>query len=945
MAQVVHPNIKKRYGKELREMAMNGVQRILESFRDCDDKRRSAQLCRNFFPGVVSACMKILLGDSKQGTPLFVSALKVLGIIVCLVLSDEEQLNEQDVQEGHDALKLPAVQKSTQKYLEKLSNVLHESPTIDEKASDTKSWIKNTSSRVSSYLAHLFRTTKNDISGSNSVISELKLNPHSIVPTEKLGWKFRYQQALFCHEVLTHCSLVLNRCVSVMFETLVALTEDENTDISNIALKLLKELPLTLLKSTYRDSLRIKLMTLPRILSDETDAFKFRFLRLCNGLLRLQIDLSRQKNTTFNFFTDEKEVLQLTKSVLQGMSLDYSDINVIERTELQDRFYELRFLKCTDAELRKVLLELVELYCQLIRIDFDVFEYAQMLLDIGKNGLVSIQCEAVFMLECTIASIIHENISSQPIFHETMRSVLEELLDESIWNANVSRPEEQDANVLKLHDEISLEDISEADLYLVEAKNRKEMMVSLSIRLTGIIGEYMKDHFPLIDFLYPLLEHYGSDSFLISDTAKVSLLKLAKVYSCDTIEQLVESNADYFIDSVSFQLRYGSNDTSAASMLQALLQKKANHSDILCPLLYDLINDVLSSLNIYNSDTQRINLYLKCLKCIVSYLAGSMSAEKSKDFQETELIVNEFYSGQYIRNELNLLIETIETERLEQEKFASEFNHLNFTPPHLISERNKLKEDMSNDLENDGLGNEEGDHDSAGLAADLNSAPTDNELKVIQICDKCLSFISSTIPSLQILALESLIQGMKLLSHRENALLPVIARIWTVIQPNYSKTNHRDVFFKLFELIETMGEYADRFIARRIRNELWPVLRVVLVQIQKEVVRDRLAKRPYFESTVQFKLQQKILNFIYRACSWKDVSLDILDVTKYLLTYVIDQHNEKLTAITMQIFKSFLVEDSDLMWSELRSLSHSSDLVERLLHEIEAIGEQRISIW
>eukprot|EP00475_Leptophrys_vorax_P001981 TRINITY_DN11138_c0_g1_i11.p1 TRINITY_DN11138_c0_g1~~TRINITY_DN11138_c0_g1_i11.p1 ORF type:complete len:922 (-),score=265.25 TRINITY_DN11138_c0_g1_i11:53-2818(-) len=906
----------------------------------------AADVVAAFLPGVVSSIVKILIGDSKQGTKVFIAALEVFTTVLTLCLSDQvsEKIVDNPVTTASENMHLVSFLKKIE--AQESGSTLDERKELSEietfRANEnpntirSRKWFEETKDRIAKYVRHLFRTSRYDIASMNGA-EELKLNPSAFIPVEKLNWDFRMHQAQTCFRLLSTCSIAMSDCSKYLFDTLVCLTEDDHETVASGAGSLFERLPLDHFLSQFRDSLRLKIAALPRVLQSETQVFKLQVIKLVCGLLRLRL---RDESEFQKQLLTKGSLEQIAHTLYQCLELNLSDSRVMEKSSGSlDYFQECRFERIREHDVKQYFLQMIDLLSVLICKENSIQYMIDILLQRIRSGLMSTRCEALIFMERVVSAAFNyldRSGEDLDFLKDWMLIVLEDLISGDVWNAHKMELETDD--VLDSDGfEPQLGDVSNDDGNLMLESRRRAMLVLLAISVMG-----QKDHFPLVHYLYPLLEKLGDSNLDISNAAKCSLLEICVALGYANIEHLVISNADYFVDALSFKLKYSSEDVSSSLMLQELLKQSSTFEPELIPLLRDLLKDVMQALDWSVSDESRMVSYLRSLTAIVNYTARDPTLVPKVEFEFADEKSSDYgYSLEDMARRILTKLEELDHEsRLPEENEVGDF-----VPPHLYNKKkcDETKEDETFGEEDEEVGR---DNNMEAIRREEEAEkPTDDELLISGALKKCQNFLGSDNMTIRYIALDAFCNGLPLISHKDNVLLPLIAQMWEPLKSQFNFVSQRELFKKTFDLVELMGSLASKFLSRRLNSELWPTMKNVLREVNREVEKEGLWKKSQFESTLEFQILKKILSFLLKSATWPDATWNLKDVTRAILPIVMTDHNSSLRNLSIAVLERFCLVDADLIWSEVYCYKGKSEHIFQLIQHIDNLTERPLEFF
>lgn len=112
----------------------------------------------------------------------------------------------------------------------------------------------------------------------------------------------------------------------------------------------------------------------------------------------------------------------------------------------------------------------------------------------------------------------------------------------------------------------------------------------------------------LLNVLYPVMEKLGSRNATVSNAAYWSLLTISICCEYKSIQELIASNVDYLINTISLNLRHIELNRETPAVLNAMIQYG---DERLLPFLEDTLDEVLNLIDFM--DESYIVAFLKVL--------------------------------------------------------------------------------------------------------------------------------------------------------------------------------------------------------------------------------------------------------------------------------------------------------------------------------------------
>lgn len=985
----------KTLSRDTKEESLETVQKVLLGFRF---HVNAAEKVGNFLPGVISSCCKILFGDFKQGTPLFCSALKTLEMGILLCMSDKV---------WRDKIEPASSMVSPVEALRNIEQALKQQDELENNSKNTVSlkeenqfknslesmsfdggWFVSTQGRICKILHRLFAT--NAESSPSLSIQQ--------VPVDHLGYKFRRQQVDTIYSLLSECSIFIKPVSELLTETLISLLEDEFSEVSEVAKEYMSKLQV-LDVQTIIANFRKHCMRLSEILGGFSERRKLSAIRMCTGHLKLILHSGSIAYTLPLFFSNgiSHQPDSALTALLQCIRLEYKDSFVRDRTatlnpeygtQIQP-FQELRFQLCSSSDLVEAMNDMLSILGSVLCHICCLEQVIDALCDMIHTDLFHLRAEACYLAYSLLLGAYFSCHDSSTVKRCALR-IFEELMDEEVWNMSVgSRQEISSSEIVNESSDISLVELSidpkklsSSDSLLLDHTEKVYFQMHLAVRTIGKLSVIFGEEFPVRDILNPMLLKLASDNFRIKDTTICSLQQIALAMGDPNgnICQLVMDNMDYVVDAVSAKLKYDPEDSSCGEMLQALVDYTRNAFDkskMLRPLLLDVIKDVDNALEEVAGDPEHELSYLRALRAVMQSLAQSMDSNKSIFSDYTPSLVDkESYSSSEVVRRIELSLFNWSALNSQDSQVDWEEDQ-ELIPPHELLENRRNAEQKENAEDDEFLRDYEEMMEHEKTSREENTEPSPEDKLIASVLKKCQHFVNSDDAQLRNSALDILSHGIVTLSQCENELLPLIATIWAPLSSRFHDSSRSELLSKTLLLIENMGDLAQKFLSRRLHSELWPVLKSSLSEMVSEANRSRLWTRNYFETTANFKLQVRILRFVLKFCSWKQVRIDVEQIVPVLLrlysnnefSAVKKDHIQKgskskqssdipscaktLLELVSSIIYETALRDADKTWSLVKKAIQNRkssggreqmSCLSIMIQEIEKLPEQRFNL-
>jgi hypothetical protein len=296
----------------------------------------------------------------------------------------------------------------------------------------------------------------------------------------------------------------------------------------------------------------------------------------------------------------------------------------------------------------------------------------------------------------------------------------------------------------------------------------------------------------LVEALYPVLHHLGSESGYVRNHAMTCLNIIAEACSYSDAGELIVSNVDYLVNAVALKLN--AFDVSPQGP-QVLLMMVRLAGPSLLPYLEDTLESIFAALEDYHGYTTLVELLFAVLRTM---------AEEG------------------VRSPMLTITNESETPK----KDSSRWTPANLQD--LLGTIKILSQKPIDDLDPPASLFDPDDDTTASSAPD--TEPTDTNpppppktytllLKITQLTQH---YLSSSSPSLRTSLFSLLNTTIPALAKHENSFLPLINTLWPEVTSRLFDTEAYIVSGSL-NIIATMSEFAGSFMRTRIES-LWPEL-------------------------------------------------------------------------------------------------------------------------
>uniref|UniRef100_A0A8D0HVW3 TELO2 interacting protein 1 n=1 Tax=Sphenodon punctatus TaxID=8508 RepID=A0A8D0HVW3_SPHPU len=557
-------------------------------FLNEDEMRQCGDLFASFLPGISLALSRVITGDLKQGHMIVVLAIRLFSRTVGLVMADEQLARIPRDREK------PAVEQGRISQL-----LIHRGP----------DWATSTAEKLSILI--------------KKIVEFVSVHPH---------WKVRTELVELVQQLMLKCSRSLVESVGHLLKALVGLVSDENPKVQSQCKEVLKSIAERRTVAENRalvdilaDDLHSLASALPRLMNSQDDQGKLSTLSLLLGYLKL---LGPKVNYILN---SAAHLQRLAKALMQVLELDVADVKIVEERRWgpegvgeppgsvpyrgpNGRGQRKSFRFFTDER----IFPLLQQVCRVLGYHGNLYLLVDHFMGLYGESVMYRKQAAMVVNELIIGApglgvdVLHEQETAVTMedLKGIVMSVLEEYTDQANWYLVTSlEAEDTSADFALTPSRLHAISASVHSPLLPTAdpnptvRSMNSNIWQICIQLEGLGGfAYalgQEFHLVLVMALYPVLEKAGDSTLLVSQTAMGTILDICQACGYESVQHLINQNADYLVNGISLNLRRLSHQPHASRVLEAMLR----HSDAsLLPLVEDVIQDVLAALDQFHDD-------------------------------------------------------------------------------------------------------------------------------------------------------------------------------------------------------------------------------------------------------------------------------------------------------------------------------------------------------
>ncbi|KAM7410883.1 hypothetical protein PAMA_021041 [Pampus argenteus] len=852
----------------------------------------------SFLPGITMAVARIITGDLRQGHAVTVRAIKIWSRTVGLVMEDAQL-------QSSEPWKTPSPDLGRIGQL-----VVHR----------TQDWVKSTSGKLSALLKKIIACTS--------------AHQH---------WRVRLEMVELADLLLARCSLSLGECVGPLLEALVGAVNDEEPRVRErceIALRQVSQRNQSSSDITGKNSssshtftdvlsenLHSLATSLPRVMRTSDDQKKLFVLNVFLGYLKI---LGPLVSVVLN---SAAHLDRISKALMQVLELDVMDVRIVEERSygaiIETSSYSAHvqrkhFLYFTDEKIFSVLTEicrtlgyygniylLTDHFLDLYRQSSAYRKQAAMVLNEIVRGAAGI---AVATEDQDLGGDGRGRTATQEDLKAAVASVMEEYTSLNNWHLITVSVEtdgdRQDQQLLSQSRLLSISSNADAysNLQVIPSTSASSSTSTihqlnsniwqLCIQLEGVayFAEALgRDFRPLLmTSLYPVLEKAGEETLLVSQAALGSMWDISKACGYPSLKDLINENSDYLLNDISLNLQRLSQHPQAPRVLTVML----THSDrSLLPLVGDIVQDVLTALDLSYDHTAA--LFCSVLHALVKALARWFPASCS----------NTTKSARHKQT-------STDQEVLNISQFL-----LDYRKQKELAEGIGIEEDDTEDLE---VPPPTECEDAEDIGGPDTKAELPSYLSITKdVMERCIHLLSDQSLRLRLKVLDVLELCVRVLSERENELLPMAHRCWPALLQRLTADDPLAVL-RAFRVLCTLGETCGDFLRRRVSKEVLPKLSSSLAR-QAPI---SAKAGPVYTHTLAYKLQLAVLQGLGSLCQRLDLGEAELEaVCEACLPYLSCRQPIRLQEACLSVFRHLIQVDPDAYWFTLNELHCPSSYV------------------
>ncbi|KAH8407125.1 hypothetical protein KR222_007566 [Zaprionus bogoriensis] len=746
----------------------------------------------------------------------------------------------------------------------------------------------------------------------------------------------RRTYAEMCCLLLRNCAHNLKSNFIHLLESVLALSEDEETSIAKLCQATLSQLQQQPSCSDIFDEnaellLDAHLSKWPRILHRCDDSEQFAELLFFKGFLRnlsadkLQLLLLVPKNLELFVMCLLSALDQRTSRDLLNEEYSLRRIEQGSPKHLIAQFAKLPWRQFKYLSSQRCVRAVYDI-CALLGVEpalnHLIFDFCQDLVEQRSPSmnesillqilLVAPQQGAARASRLVLADLLLDQILAEDHWHLALQP-------DASWRLKVDKPtswfEDRTPGIYSSAIEVRTQDCDSDDesepltsrVSILDAQFNV-LHTCLMLDALGHCARFIGDTFDRHIFrsLHKVLLKLASSNTIIHQAATFAFVSIQLALKYAAPSHFIECSTDYITFHLNTLLKRVSQAFSndyEASVLNNLLQSPESSAavDILTVVLqYSTRGNVPHLDSIFQTicdectklhQTDNVHSYLRVFNAFLSHVT-SWQSDTTKDIPDTEMQVDE--DQNILNNWLNMLNNPVPEEE----------------PVNL--------ENSANQEEDVNMPNTEPE-DPAASEPSKPVLPRHIELTK-QILGQAIKFLSNADQAQQILALECLATGVPLLADYENELLPLVHLVW---QPLVEKFRQKDplVLNRCFSLLHVLGRHAKDFILKRSLSDVIPQLKQFL-----QAASAHSSTEKQLVATQEYKLQLKLLQHLAEFIL--SLQLDgkhLYELLTIVALYLSREQPAELQTLAVQIYRDLSAYNGPFVYVTLLQRAHLKD--------------------
>ncbi|XP_046603137.1 TELO2-interacting protein 1 homolog [Neodiprion virginianus] len=687
--------------------------------------------------------------------------------------------------------------------------------------------------------------------------------------------KVRMELAEFAGALLLNCPRNMKPNHKELTKILITLSEDDTDEVRTAAITALDKIRTKYAEGSntarpileeLEESFYTLLTKLPRIMRTGDHSEQMSCLNQLGGYIKI---LGTEQLP--QIMSSVAHLQRLLLALVYTIELDCGDVSLLEDVAIKDfdnivhhhgfdSWRHFKFLRDSIAETKVITV------CRLLGENGDMKILVDTILDMMSN-MTQYRKELTLLLNWIIGVPVTNSTDLSEY-----QSVVQYYVTESTWNLPLC--------------------IS-SDVTLREAQSNVAQSCLLLEGL-GIIARTLKEEFQrfLLHTLYLVIEKAGSRQTLISIAGFHTLSSFAEAMQYAAIGNLLQANVDYLSYHIMLKLRRVERNSGVLDVVGVVVKQCT--MDVLPPL-EKIVQDVLSQ---SNSNFQERNTYsfLKVFHTFVTCVRRLLGSNPDETIYNENTIVLTDKAETVIK----ILLEYSEAKTVSNQLEGDEIGE----------EISDLKEEENHDLQD--YNNYE---DEEKRVIPLHIKMT------VAIMNRCIHFLPSKDVAVKLLTIETLQEGLIILSDWENELLPIVHQLWHPLVHRF-RDSSPIIINRAWGLLCTLAKVSKDFIRSRTLKEVLPALADFLTKTAKESYKKDSGS--VYKYTQIFKLQRELLSQLGDIVDCLKIhERELWNVLEAAKPYLSKYQHRDLQVKCVELYKNIADYNEDIVWIKCLSIISS----------------------
>ncbi|KAI0756752.1 armadillo-type protein [Daedaleopsis nitida] len=423
---------------------------------------------------------------------------------------------------------------------------------------------------------------------------------------------------------------------------------------------------------------------------------------------------------------------------------------------------------------------------------------------------------------------------------------------------------------------------------------------ALSLQLLSITAGILESRYLplLLHVLYPVLRGIVSDTSIVSASALAALNFITICTSYATPANLLLSNFDYALDSVSRRLTRRWLDVDATKVLAVLVRLVGR--DVV-QKAGDVVEECFDRLDEYHGYEVIVDGLVEVLGEVVKVIEEDEENRLSSESRITSKGPSRVGDSRRL------------------DSFVEWFNHRHDQEPtEPVRDSSYPRESWAN---KDNHNNEQSEfHEQGGEDPFQESPPTPTQALTTQIVSRSIYFLTHGSPTVRARILLLLARSVPVLP--ESALLPSVHQAWPFVL-NRLADAETFVVSAAAALIAALAEHVGDFMTRRVWDDVWPRFRELLKKLDRADASSALARRTGGSGAVGTESAYTHSHRLYRAIittmtaaarGVQGQDAENWEVIVLFRRFLHSQAHEELQACARALYIALCENNEDAVW-------------------------------